>query len=155
MTNEENRSMVKVPAHALVGPIDHLSAGLQENPVPGTVAQPNHDGDLDPRSPLRTIARDHLEKRRVCSARPLLTDGGGPGKVPVDNPGRVGLQGGRDGGSVDTLDAQHGNEGLAIGRRDGLKVAPQIGLEPERDAPQRSLDRKSTRLNSSHANISY
>jgi len=134
MTNDETGS-----ERALVGPIDQLSAGLQENLAPSTVAQPNHDIDLDPRSPLRTIPPDDLEKRGVRSAGPLFPDGGGPGEVAVDNPGGVGLQGDRDGCSVDTLDAQHCDEGLTIRRRDGLKVAPQIGLELKRNAPQRRL----------------
>src|SRR5438874_5197620 len=62
--------------------------------------------DRDPRSPLRTVARDNLDKQRVCAARPLLVDGGGPNKIAVDDPGRVGLQGGGDGCPVDTLDPQ-------------------------------------------------
>src|SRR5256885_11805442 len=36
-----------------------------------------------------------------------------------------------------SLDPQHRNEGLTVRRRDGLVVAPQIGLELERDARQR------------------
>ena len=36
-------------------------------------------------------------------------------------------------------DAQHRDEGLTVRRRDGLVVAPQIGLELERDARQRRL----------------
>src|SRR5439155_1139026 len=83
--------------HALVGPIDPLRPGLQQHLVSGTVAQPNHNVDRDPRPPLRTVARDNLDKRRVCAARPLLADSGGPNKVAVDDPGRVGLQGGGDG----------------------------------------------------------
>src|SRR5207249_3640632 len=60
-------------------------------------------------------------------------------RTPLMTQGRVGLQGGGDGCSVDTLDPQHRDEGLTVRRRDGLVVAPQIGLELERDARQRGL----------------
>src|SRR3712207_8212502 len=45
----------------------------------------------------------------------------------------------------------------AVERRQGLEVARQLAAELLDDAPRDrlNLDRKSTRLNSSHANISY
>src|SRR3712207_7539967 len=43
------------------------------------------------------------------------------------------------------------NPGPDGGRREGADAAPRRGEGP----PDRELDRKSTRLNSSHANISY
>src|SRR2546426_3997654 len=58
--------------HALVGPIDPLRAGLQEHLVSGTVAQPNHDVDRDPRSPRSEEHTSELQSPCNLVCRLLL-----------------------------------------------------------------------------------
>src|SRR3712207_7806377 len=51
------------------------------------------------------------------------------------------------------LGSQAGGERQAVGRAQGLE--PHLPIPPGRLEVANALDRKSTRLNSSHANISY
>src|SRR3712207_7036125 len=63
-------------------------------------------------------------------------------------------QGVRD-GLVDDLEVAAADEALVLDERDVRLNARRVAVHHEGDRARRRQDRKSTRLNSSHANISY
>src|SRR3712207_8772085 len=113
-----------------MGPRDILQ-GLEARDVPGQGAR--RDG--------------------VGAPEPGLPGPGPPGEVAVDGADADLVLGRRLAGAAIVAGAASRRHDLRADRREGLQIPLHPAVLP--DVQGAELDRKSTRLNSSHANISY